>query len=341
MMYFNVVKTGSRIALTAMTVSLLLACNENSSDPISQPDMTKPVISVTNSSLVNGVVLDATKPVSFTISPAGRIKATDNSGNVSLTVLDVVGLSKSQVALQTDGALVANNITSSTPIGRGYVLLQAKDATGNVTTQKVYFDISPVNTAATLTLTSKQSISPVFKMMENIRSAVLEMPTTTGVSASVVLADNLLTVNVNTLSTAVAQTLYPVVVLRDAEGNVYRLSLTLTVEKAAIPALIIPENSAWAKLAEKMIVTDNQGSPLDDIDVSTGLVDVTYSATGLPDETHNQKLVINEKTGVISGVYDTAAYLGRLGVFTVIIIVTDKYGQTQSKTFTLRIRDVG
>lgn len=339
-MYFNFIKISSRIALTAMTVSLLLACNENSSDPISQPDITKPVISVANYSLVNGVVLDATKPVSFTISPVGRIKATDNSGNVNLTVLDVVGLSKSQVVLQADGALVAKNITSTTLIGRGYVLLQAKDATGNMTTQKVYFDINPANSAAALTLTPEKSISSVFKVMENIRSAVLEMPTTTGVSASVVLADNLLTVNVKTLSTAVPQTLYPVVVLRDAEGNIYRLNLTLTVEKPAIPALVIPENSAWARLSDITIHDFAGNVPIIPIDASTGLANVTYSAIGLPPLSTagmNETIEIDAETGVISGKYDA---LGNF-IFTVVLTVKDKYGQTQSKTFVLTILNDG
>jgi hypothetical protein len=72
-------------ALTVLAAALS-ACNQNDDDPTALPDSAKPVIVVTNASLINGLILDATQPQSLIISPAGRIKATDNSGKVSLSV---------------------------------------------------------------------------------------------------------------------------------------------------------------------------------------------------------------------------------------------------------------
>ena len=190
----------SRFALTLLAAALLSACNENGDDG-SVADTAKPVITINNATLGNGVVLAAPAsgtPVSFTISAAGRIKATDNSGAVTLSVLDVVGLEKSQVTLAADGLLTATNVLPATPVGRGYVTLRAKDASGNTVDSRVYFDINPSTDVAALSAAPGERVVRKLTVMDAVRSAVLEIPAgVVGLSGTAVLAGNEVTVTLD------------------------------------------------------------------------------------------------------------------------------------------------
>ena len=190
----------SRFALTLLAAALLSACNGNNDDGATL-DITKPVITINNATLVNGVVLAAPAsgtPVSFTISAAGRITATDNSGAATLSVLDVVGLDKSQVTLAADGLLTATNVLPATPVGRGYVTLRAKDASGNTTDTRVYFDISPATDVAAMNTAPGESVVRKLTVMDSVRSAVLEIPAgVVGLSGTAVLAGNEVTVTLD------------------------------------------------------------------------------------------------------------------------------------------------
>lgn len=207
------------------------ACNQNDDDPTAQPDKAKPVIVVSNPTLVNGIILDATQPQSLTISSAGRINATDNSGKVSLSLQDVVGLSKSQIELRANGELIANNITAATPIGRGHVVVRATDASGNTANNTVYFDISPTASSTQATIKPTQSHSFSFAVMPNITAASVSMPNNvTGVSGQASLVGNQVVIALNTNSSAVAGEFKPQVSLTTTDGKVYPLVLTVMVK---------------------------------------------------------------------------------------------------------------
>ncbi|MCB1658571.1 MAG: hypothetical protein KDI39_10110, partial [Pseudomonadales bacterium] len=215
--------------LTALAAALS-ACNQNDDDPTAQPDSAKPVIVVSNPTLINGIILDATQPQSLTISPAGRINATDNSGKVSLSIQDVVGLSKSQMVLRANGELIANNITATTAIGRGFVVVRATDGSGNSADSTVYFDISPTASSTQATIKPTQSHSFSFAVMPNIVSASVSMPSNaTGVSGQANLVGNNVEITLNTNSSATVGEFKPQVSLTTAEGKVYPLMLTVKV----------------------------------------------------------------------------------------------------------------
>jgi hypothetical protein len=190
----------SRFALTLLSAALLSACNENGDSGITV-DVTPPTITISNASLINGVVLAAPSsgtPVSFTIAAAGRIRAADNAGAVTLSVLDVVGLEKTQVILAADGTLSANNVLPSTPVGRGYVTLRARDASGNQADSRVYFDISPSTDVAAISAAPGERMVRKLTVMDSVRSAVLELPVgSVGLSGSAVLAGHEVTVTLD------------------------------------------------------------------------------------------------------------------------------------------------
>lgn len=106
-------------ALTVLAAAVS-ACNQSNHDttppsiinivPVKISDTTKPVLNISNASLVMGVILpNNATPSSFVIAPKGRITATDNNGTATLSVRNVVGLSAEQVQLAADGTLSAIN----------------------------------------------------------------------------------------------------------------------------------------------------------------------------------------------------------------------------------------
>jgi hypothetical protein len=236
-----------------LSVALLNGCNQNDNDV--QIDTTKPVIIITDASLVMGVVTDSTSPVSFTIADKGRIKAVDDSGSVSLSVADVEGLSKAQVTLATDGTLTANNILATVPIGRGYVVIRATDSSGNYTDNNVYFDISPATTSTQANIAVGQSLTLRFPVMANSQQASVTLPTNpAGVSAVTNLAGNELSVTLATNSSAVAGELKPKVRVITAAGEIYSFILTVNMQKA-VPVDSTPPN----KVSENLPFIDFAG----------------------------------------------------------------------------------
>lgn len=235
-----------------LSVAFLAGCNQNDHDV--QTDKTKPIISVANPLLVMGVVLDSTKPVNFIIADKSRINASDNSGSVSLSVVDVVGLSKAQVSLATDGTLTASNILATTAIGRGYVVVRATDSSGNYTDNKIYFDISPVTASTQANVTVGQSLTLHFSVMANSQQTSVTLPTNpAGVSAVANLAGNELSVTFNTNNSAVASELKPKISVKTATGEVYSFVLTINVQEAVsvdnTPPSKVSENLPWIDAA--------------------------------------------------------------------------------------------
>lgn len=235
-----------------MSVTLLAGCNQNDHDV--QTDKTKPVISMTNPELVMGVVLDSTKPVGFTIADKSRIMATDNSGSVSLSVVDVVGLSKAQVNLVTDSTLTANNISANSGIGRGYAVVRATDSSGNYMDSKVYFDISPATASTQANVTVGQSLTLRFPVMANSQQANVSLPINiAGVSGVANLAGSELTVTFNTNNSAAAGELKPKISIKTATGDIYSFVLTVNMQAAVpidnIPPSKVSENLPWIDAA--------------------------------------------------------------------------------------------
>lgn len=246
-----------------MSVALLAGCNKNDHDV--KADKTKPVISVTNPSLVMGVVLDSTNPVSFTIADKNLIKATDNSGSVSLSVVDIVGLSKAQISLATDGTLTASNILATAAIGRGYVLVRATDSSGNYTDNKVYFDISPAMASTQANITVGQSLTLQFPVMANSQQVSVSLPTNpAGVSGVANLVGNELVVTFNTNNSALADVLKPKISVTTVTGEIYSLVLTVNT-KAVVPVDITPPS----KVSEDLVDVGVAGS--------TGVGSITFN----------------------------------------------------------------
>lgn len=265
------------------------------------------MIVVSNPTLVNGIILDATQPQSLTISPAGRINATDNSGKVSLSLQDVVGLSKSQIELRANGELIANNITAATPIGRGHVVVRATDASGNTANNTVYFDISPTASSTQATIKPTQSHSFSFAVMPNIVSASVIMPSNaTGVSGQANLEGNQVVVIFNSNSSAVVGEFKPQVNLSTAEGKVYPLVITLKV--AVDTDTLAPTLTLNGASELRLTVGD------------------VYTELGVQ--------ALDNKDGDISSSVQTSGLVdtNTPGTYTIIYTVADKAGNTTSAT---------
>lgn len=237
-----------------VSVVLLAGCNQNDHDV--QSDKTKPIFSVTNPSLVMGVVLDSTNPVSFAIADNGRIKVTDNSGSVSLSIVDVVGLNKTQVHLTANGTLTANNILATNAIGRGYVVLRATDSSGNFTDSKVFFDISPATVSTKANVTIGQSLTLHFPVMENSQQSNISLPSNlAGISGVAILAGNELTITFNTNSSAVVSELKPKISVKTNTGEAYSFVLTVNVQEA-----VSVDNTPPSKVSESLPWIDAAGA---------------------------------------------------------------------------------
>lgn len=216
------------------------ACNQSNHDttppsiinivPVKISDTTKPVLNISNASLVMGVILpNNATPSSFVIAPKGRITATDNNGTATLSVRQVVGLSAEQVQLAADGTLSAINILPTQAIGRGSVVVRATDASGNFSDSTVYFDISPNLSSTQATLGAGQSHTFNFAIMPNVTSASVSVQNNvTGVSGQANLVGNEVVITLNTNSSAVVGELKPQVSLITSDGKVYPLELTVT-----------------------------------------------------------------------------------------------------------------
>jgi hypothetical protein len=268
-------------ALTVLAAAVS-ACNQSNHDttppsiinivPVKISDTTKPVLNISNASLVMGVILpNNATPSSFVIAPKGRITATDNNGTATLSVRNVVGLSAEQVQLAADGTLSAINILPTQAIGRGSVVVRATDASGNFSDSTVYFDISPSLSSTQATITPTQSHSFKFAVMPNVTSASVSVPNNvTGVSGQANLVGNEVVITLNTNSSAVVGEFRPQVSLITFDGKVYPLVLTVIVKKDAPttyaePVLDINQDTNTVSIS-------NMGKLVQDLD---GVKDVT------------------------------------------------------------------
>ncbi len=250
-----------------LAIALLAGCNQSNHDttppsiinivPVKISDTTKPVLNISNASLVMGVILpNNATPSSFVIAPKGRITATDNNGTATLSVRQVVGLSAEQVQLAADGTLSAINILPTQAIGRGYVVVRATDSSGNYTDSKVYFDISPSTASTQANVTVGQSLTLQFPVMANSQQANVSLPTNpTGISGVANLAGNELIVSFNTNNSAVAGELKPKISIKTATGEVYSFVLMVNMQ-AAVPV----DNTPPSKVGENLNNIDGAGS---------------------------------------------------------------------------------
>lgn len=333
----------ARFPVSLLLAAVLAGCNSNNTDAAA-PDTSKPTLTLSNPSLVTGVVLAAPTSgtaVGFTIADTGRILAADNSGSYTLSLLQAVGLAKNQLTLDATGKLTAHNILPSNAIGRGRAVIRATDAAGNYADTSVYFDISPAPVAVTGSVTQGQAVELRFPISDAVVSATLSLPSTpAGVTGTAVLIGHEVVVTFNTTLAAAAGTLAPELRLLDADGKTLAITLNVQVQ-AADPAPVAAAGSTFAGLGD-MTVSDWAGNFA--ITVNTGGVtdplgrQIVYSATGLP-----VGLAIDSGSGEISGVYDASPSDDTgLEVYT-IHIQAQAVGSAQKlqKSFILSIRNDG
>ena len=254
-----------------MLAAALSACNQNDHDVVT-PDTIKPTLTITNASLVMGVILPSSATSSsFVIAPKGRITATDNNGTAALSLLKVVGLTAEQVQLAADGTITATNILPTQAIGRGYVVVRATDTSGNFSDSTLYFDISPNVSRTQPALSVGQSHTFSFAIMPNITSASVSLPSNAaGVSGQANLVGNEVVITLNTNSSAVVGELKPQVSLITFDGKVYPLVLTVMVQKDAPTTYVEPLLSV--NQDTNTVAISNMGDLVKDFD---GVKDVT------------------------------------------------------------------
>lgn len=334
----------AHFSVSLMLAVVLAGCNSNNTDAIA-PDTSKPTLTLSNPSLVTGVVLAAPSSgtaVGFTIADTGRILAADNSGSYTLSLVQAVGLATNQLTLDVTGKLTAHNIQPSNDIGRGHAVIRATDAAGNYADTTIYFDISPAPVAVTGSVTQGQALELRFPISDAVVSATLSLPSApAGVTGTAVLIGHEVVVTINTTLAAAAGTLAPELRLLDVDGKTLAISLNVQVQ-AADPAPVAAAGSAFAGLGD-MTVSDWAGNFA--ITVNTdGVTDplsrqIVYSATGLP-----VGLVIDSGTGEISGVYDAGSVgdAGPVDSFSVTV-QAQAVGSAQKlqKSFVLSIRNDG
>lgn len=325
-----------------MLAVVLAGCNSNNTDAAA-PDISKPTLTLSNPSLVTGVVLAAPSSgtaVGFTIADTGRILAADNSGSYTLSLVQAVGLATGQLTLDAAGKLTAHNILPSNAIGRGHAVIRATDVAGNYADTTIYFDISPAPVAVTGSVTQGQAVELRFPISDAVVSATLSLPSTpAGVTGTAVLIGHEVVVTFKTTLAAVAGTLAPELRLLDADGKTLAITLNIQVD-VADPAPIAPVGSAFAGLGD-MTVSDEAGALIRIVNTG-GVTDplgrqVVYSATGLP-----VGLVIDSGTGQISGVYDAGGFAGLSESFSVTV-QAQAVGSAKKlqKSFVLSIRNDG
>ena len=253
-----------KAASLLLLAAALSACNQNDQD-IAQPDTTKPVITLNQPQLITGVQLSTTTPVSFVIADVGRLSANDNSGNATLSVVDVVGLLPSQITLTANGVLRANNIASTAAVGRGYVDVQATDSSKNSSRQRVYFDVSPVLTATQAKVVQGQSVSLRFPVMVNTQAASVAVDSASGVSGSAYLEGNEVVVNLSATAMATVGSVSPQVLLTTQTGQVFKVFLTVGViidapTEFAQPSLTVDANGVVTGLYAGISDADGTGT---------------------------------------------------------------------------------
>jgi hypothetical protein len=339
----------AHFSVSLMLAVVLAGCNSNNTD-VAAPDTSKPTLTLSNPSLVTGVVLAAPSSgtaVGFTIADTGRILAADNSGSYTLSLVQAIGLATGQLTLDAAGKLTAHNILPSNAIGRGHAVIRATDAAGNYADTTVYFDISPAPVAVTGSVTQGQAVELRFPISDAVVSATLSLLSApAGVTGTAVLIGHEVVVTINTTLAATAGTLAPELRLLDADGKTLAITLNIQVQ-AADPAPVAAEGSAFAGLGD--VLATDQGATFDigfltgpdagKMILNTGGItdplgrQIVYSATGLP-----VGLVIDSGTGEISGIHD--AYT--LEQFS-ITIHAQAMGSAQKlqKAFVLSIRDDG
>lgn len=196
-----------RSLLSLIIIISLSACNENSNDPIgaSAVDTTKPTITLKNEwigfiQLPPEVAENGSPFIDFSDY---KITAHDNSGYVTLSIIDVKGLNKSQVTLNPDNSIAFHDISHSTNLGIGYVHLRATDNSGNYTENSLLFGIAatelrfPKDVALGKTTTVKYSVMPEIDQVE-----ITQPLKSTGISTSAYLANNELFISITASSNA-------------------------------------------------------------------------------------------------------------------------------------------
>ena len=179
-----------RSLLSLIILTSLNACNENSNDPTSSADTTKPTITVGNEWI--GIIQLPTEAEEsgspFIDFSDYKITARDNSGHVTLSIVEVKGLNKSQVTLNPDNSISFHGISHSTNLGVGYIYLRATDKSGNYAEK------------LGKTTTVKYSVMPDIDQVE-----ITQPPKSTGISTSAYLANNELFISITASTNATTE----------------------------------------------------------------------------------------------------------------------------------------
>lgn len=197
-----------RSLLSLIILTSLNACNENSNDPTSSADTTKPTITVGNEWI--GIIQLPTEAEEsgspFIDFSDYKITARDNSGHVTLSIVEVKGLNKSQVTLNPDNSISFHGISHSTNLGVGYIYLRATDNSGNYAENSIFFGIAaselriPTDIKLGKTTTVKYSVMPDIDQVE-----ITQPPKSTGISTSAYLANNELFISITASTNATTE----------------------------------------------------------------------------------------------------------------------------------------
>jgi hypothetical protein len=194
--------------LYLIILTSLNACNENSNDPIRSADTTKPTITIGNKNFIEfiQVPLEEAGAISFGPFRDNKITAQDDSGNVTLSIVDVRGLDKSHIKLNPDNSLSFHNISHDTNLGFSHLTLRATDNSGNYTDSELFFAIAaselriPTDIKLGKTTTVKYSVMPDIDQVE-----ITQPLKSTGISTSAYLANNELFISITASTNATTE----------------------------------------------------------------------------------------------------------------------------------------
>ena len=197
-----------RRLVSLIIITSLSACNESSSSPTQLADTTKPTITVENKNFIDFIQLPLNEAgfVSFGPFNDTKITAQDDSGIVNLSIVDVKGLDKSQVTLNSDNSISFNKISHSTNLGIGIITLRAIDKSANYTDSEVFFAVttSEMQTPKDITLGKTTTIK--YFIMPDIDQVEITQPLkSTGISTSAYLANNELFINITANNNATTE----------------------------------------------------------------------------------------------------------------------------------------
>lgn len=187
--------------LSFIIITSLSACNENSSDPIGAADTTKPKITLENKSFIGFFQLPLKEDGSINLGPFSdnKITAQDDSGSVTLSIVDVKGLDKSQVTLNPDNSISFHQISHDTNLGVGFVTLRATDNSGNYTNDYLLFGIAASELRIPIDIRLGKTTIIKYSVMPDIDQVEITQPTkSTGISTSAYLANNELFITITT-----------------------------------------------------------------------------------------------------------------------------------------------